>query len=110
MDEMSMSSDLYKRSRSDKYKQYFSQSSDMVKMFARYSLEQVKCEPPRMSKPWDKGCAGVPLFWDPTTKTVYNDSLDTHTGNRTDRLKKEPFSSYAPSAYSWCWEREYDYF
>lgn len=65
-------------------------------MFARYSLEQVKCEPPRMSKPWDKGCAGVPLFWDPTTKTVYNDSLDTHTlvigptGSKKSRLVAMP--------------------
>lgn len=91
-----MSSDLYKRSRNEKYKQYFTQSSDMIKIYARYSIDRMTCELPSISKPWEVGCAGVPLFWNPATKTVYNDSLDTHTlvigptGSKKSRLVAMP--------------------
>ena len=93
---MNNSSDLYKKSKSSKYRRYFSQKNDIINEFARYHIGTMECESPHVFKQWERGVAGVPVFWDPITRTVYNDNTDTHTlvigptGSKKSRLIAMP--------------------
>lgn len=93
---MNTVSDLFQRSRNERYRQYFEKPSVIKDSHARYSLTTKECSVPHTSSPWEKGIAGVPLLWDPSTKTVYTDHLDNHTlvigptGSKKSRLVVMP--------------------
>lgn len=93
---MSYSSDLYKRSISDRYRKYFMQSSEMTRNYSRYSISEKRFEAPSSVRPWEEGCSGVPMFWDPSYQYVYCDHLDNHTlvigptGSKKSRLVAMP--------------------
>lgn len=93
---MNIMSDLYKRSTSERFRQYFEKSSSIIESHARYSLAQMACSEPQEKRKWENGLAGVPLFWEPSVKTVYTDQKDTHTlvigptGSKKSRLVAMP--------------------
>lgn len=85
---------VYDKSRSDKYKKYFTSTEELAKLFSVYSLEERA--PLRNQaatfRPWDTGRVGVPLAWNSTAKTISVDHMDTHTliigptGSKKSRL------------------------
>lgn len=93
---MGKSSDLYQRSRFEKYRKFFMQSSEIVQSYATYSIKEKTCEASPAAKPWENGRGGVPVFWDPDTKLVYCDAADNHTlvigptGSKKSRLVAMP--------------------
>lgn len=93
---MNISSDLYKRSISERYRKYFLQSTEISNQYSRYSISEKEFSIPFTTKPWEKGCSGVPVFWEPSTQNVYCDHLDNHTivigptGSKKSRLVAMP--------------------
>ncbi len=89
-------SQIYKKSISSEYKQYFAQINKYTKPYAKYLLDHMICQNSEVTTPWDAGIAGVPLYWSPTNRTVSVDHTDNHTlvigptGSKKSRLIAMP--------------------
>lgn len=84
---------LYDKSKSIKYKQYFTQPDTLSKIYCRYSMLRKECMPPASLLPkWEIGKAGIPLSWFPDQTEVVIDHTDSHTlvvgptGSKKSRL------------------------
>ena len=86
-------STVYNKSKSERYKNYFTSESELAKPFKVYSLQNGKVNSGNKSfKSWDIGMAGVPLSWNNDNGNVAVDHTDTHTliigptGSKKSRL------------------------
>lgn len=89
-------SSIYKKSVSERYRNYFAQSDSFTRPYARYFMDRLTFQKAETAKPWDTGVAGVPLFWSPTNRTIVSDHTDSHTlvvgptGSKKSRLIAMP--------------------
>lgn len=91
-------SKIYNKSISEKYGKYFITIEELIRPFFAYSLENGTPiqKNTTVVEPWNIGCGGVPLAWDPRNKMVTVDHTDTHTlvvgptGSKKSRLIMMP--------------------
>lgn len=89
---------IFDKSKSDKYKKYFTSVEELTRPFAVFSLREQRYEKQQsvLFKSWDTGKVGVPLSWNSESRTVSVDHTDSHTlvigptGSKKSRLVVMP--------------------
>lgn len=85
---------IYEKSKSEKFKKYFTSEKEIAERLSCYSLIGQKLSDMQSVEynKWDNGSVGIPLVWNSNNMTVSVDHTDTHslvigpTGSKKSRL------------------------